>query len=384
MVPSISEEASGPSYSVPRLCESLIERGEHVTLAALAWSSKDRSLPYLKTFPMSPLWPHRLGASRAMHRWLDAIATAEKPTILHNHGMWQLNSLYPAWAARRAHGSCKFVASTRGALSDWAMHQGSSTKRLFWPLLQRRALRDAACLHATAVAEYMDIRRMGFRQPVAIIPNGMDVQAPKLGDAERMNGRTLLFLGRIHPVKGLDMLLPAWARVQPRFPGWRLVIAGDDKGYCTSSGYLGEMRQLANNVGAEHITFAGQITGQGKWEAYRGAELFVLPSRSENFGVAVAEALATGTPAIVTRGAPWRGLETHHAGWWVDATIDAIAAALADAMSRPREDLAAMGERGREWVRAEFGWDEIARKMAMTYRWLFGELTDRPDWIRLD
>lgn len=384
VVPAISEEASGPSYSVPRLCEALLTHGEDVTLAALAWSLGDRNLPYLKTFPMDAGWPRRLGSSRAMRLWLNATATSNEPTVLHDHGMWQMNALYPAWAVRKNPGSCKLVVSPRGALSDWAMQHGSPTKKLFWPLLQRRALDAAACFHATAKSEYEDIRRLGFRQPVAIIPNGMEL--PDLASTAPVTGRhkTLLFMGRIHKKKGLDMLLQAWASLQDRFPDWKLVVAGGDTGYGARSGYLAQMQRLAVELGAVGVEFAGELRGDEKWAAYREASVFVLPTYSENFGITVAEALASATPAIVTRGAPWSGLETEQAGWWTEVSVQGITNALVDAMSRSPVELAQMGERGRQWVCREFRWDHIGGKMALTYHWLTGLIDQRPDWIVTD
>lgn len=181
---------------------------------------------------------------------------------------------------------------------------------------------------------------MGFRQPVAIIPNGIDIPSP----IEKTPGgmRTLLFLGRIHPVKGLDMLLPAWGSVQVCFPDWELRIIGPDNG-----GYLDKMRSLASKLGLMRVEFFGPLFGAEKWQAYAEADLFVLPTCSENFGMSVAEALASGMPAIVTRGAPWSGLSGYGAGWWVEPSRDALVASLENAMALPADSLMAMGQCGR-------------------------------------
>jgi glycosyltransferase involved in cell wall biosynthesis len=172
VVPAIAEEASGPSYSVVRLCESLIDQGQEVTLAALDWAPMPSPQPFLKTFPLG--WgPRRLGRSPTMRRWLEEQVRSNSVDLLHNHGMWMMNAVYPGRAARN--GNINLVVSPRGAFSAWAMQYGSIMKNSFWSFLQRPALENAACFHATAVSEYEDIRRMGFRQPVAIIPNGIDI-----------------------------------------------------------------------------------------------------------------------------------------------------------------------------------------------------------------
>ncbi len=378
-VPAITEEASGPSYSVVRLCESLIDQGQEVTLAALEWAPMPSPLAFLETFPLG--WgPRRLGRSPEMRRWLDEQVRSKSVDLLHNHGMWQMNAVYPGWAARK--GNMNLVGSPRGAFSEWAMQQGSVMKKVFWPALQRPALEHVTCYHATAESEYIDIRRMGFRQPVAIIPNGIDI--PVLPTKQQGEFRTLLFLGRIHPKKGLDMLLSAWRAVQDRFPEWRLVIAGSDADYYGKNGYLDELHLLVKKLGLERIEFVGNLYGIEKIQAYRDADLFILPTYSENFGMTVAEALAVGTPAIVSKGAPWEGLEKHGAGWWIDIGRDPLVSCLEDALGRSSNNLVQMGQRGRDWMKVEFSWTHIGAQMADTYRWLLDKSLAVPPWVRIE
>jgi glycosyltransferase involved in cell wall biosynthesis len=378
VVPAITREASGPSYSVVRLCETLIALGQDVTLAALDWEPMPAKPSFLKTFPLG-FGPRRLGRSPAMKRWITKQVKTEKVEVLHNHGMWQMNAVYPGWVARK--GKVILMVSPRGAFSEWAMRHGSFLKRVFWPLLQRPALSEAECFHATAEMEYDDIRRLGFRQPVAVVPNGIDI--PKLQPKTNGDFRSLLFLGRIHPNKGLDILLPAWRAVQDRFQEWRLVVAGSDRGYYGESGYLEKLKALVKKLELKRIDFVGEKRGADKIRTYQSAELFVLPSYSENFGLTVAEALAAGTPAIVTRGAPWAGLVERGAGWWIDVGIDSLAACLEKALSLSSTELREMGMRGREWMEAEFSWERIGARMVDTYKWLFDKSMPVPPWVRV-
>jgi glycosyltransferase involved in cell wall biosynthesis len=376
VVPGITDEASGPSYSVTRLCESLLSAGENVTLASLDWSPLSTAPPFLKKFSLG--WgPRRLGRSPGMERWLMDQAESRAVDLIHNHSLWMMPNVYPGRAARKY--KIPLVVSPRGALSRTAFNSGSIVKKIFWPLLQKPAFDSAICFHATAKAECHDIRRAGFLQPVAIIPNGVDI--PVLLPKESKKFRTLLFLGRIHPIKGLDMLLPAWGVLQDRFSDWRLRIVGPD-----DRGYLSEMRRLAGKLGLKRIEFAGAIYGTQKWQAYRDADLFVLPTYSENFGMAVAESLASSTPVIVTKGAPWSGLVTHQAGWWIDIGIDPLVACLEQALATTSHSLEAMGARGRKWVQSEYSWSHLGQKMAQTYHWsLDGCPSSRkPDWVVLD
>jgi glycosyltransferase involved in cell wall biosynthesis len=261
------------------------------------------------------------------------------------------------------------------------MNHGSWFKRPFWTLFQRAALTPASCFHATAHAEYADIRRLGFRQPVAIISNGIDV--PERFQKEPGEFRTLLFLGRIHPKKGVDILLRAWSEVQDRFNNWRLLIVGTDKGYGGRAGYLDQMKQLSATLRLKRVAFNDPLYGEAKWTAYRNAELYVLPTHSENFGMTVAEALAAGTPVIVSKGAPWREIESRGAGWWIDIGVAPLVAALERAMAESLDALVQRGKCGREWMIRDFSWTTMGIRMDETYRWLVNG-GKPPFWVKID
>jgi glycosyltransferase involved in cell wall biosynthesis len=368
-IPAITDESSGPSYSVVRLCQALGPIfGERIVLATLGTGERHRDIPFIREFPRTS-YPWRLGRSPEMRRWLRGVAASREAALIHNHSLWMMPNVYAGWAAAKA--NTPYLVSPRGTLSAWAMRSGSAVKRVFWPLVQRPALNAVTCFHATAEAELADIRRMGFRQPVAVIPNGIDL--PATLNPGSSGPRTLLFLGRIHPIKGLDLLLGAWRAVQDRHPDWVLKLVGPD-----SDGYLGQLKVSVERLGAKRVDFRGEVKGDEKWAAYRAADLFVLPSHSENFGVSVAEALASGLPAVVSKGAPWSGLEANGAGWWVDTSVEGLSRAFDHSMSLPVYALQDMGRRGRAWMERQFSWERIASQMAETYRWMLGEGTIPP------
>jgi glycosyltransferase involved in cell wall biosynthesis len=241
---------------------------------------------------------------------------------------------------------------------------------------QSKAIKHAACFHATAEHEFQDIRRAGFNQPVCVIPNGVGISRQNSTPLNSDGRRRLLFLGRIHPVKGIDVLLRAWAAVYANFSGWDLEIVGSDSG-----GYLAELQGLALSLKLERVTFNGPLFGQDKTRCFEKADLYVLPSHSENFGMTVAEAMAAGTPVITTHCTPWSGLEVHGAGWWIESGLDSLVACLEQAMESPSENLALMGKQGRQWMEQEFSWSEAAHKMEQTYQWLtLGG--DKPTWVK--
>ncbi len=342
------------------LCRSLVECSVETKLATLDGPNNSVKPAIIKSFPIEG-YPARLGRSPKMRGWLTGVTKDGSIDIMHNHSLWMMPNVYSCNAVKGT--NVPLIVSPRGTMSERAMSNGSKVKKVFWPLIQRPALDQVTCFHATARSEYEDIRRMGFQQPVAIIPNGIDV--PDVRTPLRGDMRTLLYLGRIHPIKGLDNLLPAWAAVQHHFTEWQLRIVGPD-----NKGYLKEMRQLAAKLKLERIEFSGPLTGDKKMAAYSEADLFILPSYSENFGMTVAEALASGTPAIVTQGAPWSGLNENNAGWWIDTGIDPLVTCLEHTLSQPRTSLDTMGLNGRRWMEKDFSWDNIAVRMKATYDWI--------------
>lgn len=367
VVPHIDQEAAGPSYSVPRLCQSLAACGNQVELTCIAARGDIAGV----LLDLHPQWPI-LGRFAVSTSLVSALGRkAQEVDIVHNHSLWSMVNVAAGWVVpgRRA----KLVTSPRGTLSAWALSRSRGVKRVLWPL-QRRALSRADLLHATSDVELQEIRAQGFTAPVAVVPNGIDL--PELPSSKAQTGeRTLLFLSRIHPTKGLDRLLHAWLQLQPRHPQWRLVIAG--RGVAA---HVQQVQALAATLGVQRVAFPGPLYGEAKAQAYFGADLFVLPTHSENFGMVVAEALAHGCPAVVSRGAPWPGLEPEGCGWWVDNSVPTLAAALDAAMQLPPEQLAAMGLRGRAWMARDYGWAAIGQKMDAAYRWIvLGG--NKPKWI---
>ena len=373
VVPHIDQEAAGPSYSVPRLCQSLAACGNQVELTCLAARGEIAGV----ALDLHAQWPvlgrFAISSSLAVALWGKA-ATVD---IVHNHSLWSMVNVAAGWVVPGR--GAKLVTSPRGTLSNWALSRSRGVKRLVWPL-QRRALAKAHLLHATSEVEYNEIRSQGFMAPVAVIPNGIDmsplpVLPPRAADNK---SRTLLFLSRIHPIKGLDRLLQAWVQVQANHPDWRLVIAGRG-----DAAHVEQVKSLAAKLCALRVEFPGPLYGTAKSQAYWDADLFVLPTHSENFGMVVAEALAHGCPTIVSTGAPWPGLQTESCGWWVANDVDTLATTLISAMQIPVEDLTAMGLRGRAWMERDYGWAAIGKKMDAAYRWLLSG-GEPPAWVKVN
>lgn len=301
-----------------------------------------------------------------------------KLDLLHDHGIWMPCNHLVAITARRF--GIPLVLHPHGMLEPWALQHRGWKKRLALWLYQRRDLETAALFFATAEQEAESIRKLGLRQPIAVIPNGvkLPVLQPNraLDERAQPGPRTALFLSRIHPKKGLLNLIDAWGRVRPA--NWRLCLAGPDEG-----GHLAEVMRRVKLLDLEtSVEYVGAVEGDTKAALFTKAELFVLPTFSENFGVVVAEALAYGVPVITTHGTPWQGLVTRGCGWWIDPSVEALVETLREALALDAATLQQMGMKGHAYAH-EFDWTSIAQQTVEVYRWVLGQ-GEKPDCVITD
>ncbi|MDX1530459.1 MAG: glycosyltransferase [Rhodothermales bacterium] len=376
-VASLAAHHGGPSRSVTALASALAARELGVHLVSSRPEEGERAVQpegrvsvHLTDRPSGAALLRRRGAGPFFEALVDLLTPG---SVLHDHGFWLPSNHLAAAAARRA--GAPLVVSPRGMLTPWALRHRAWKKRGAWRLYQRRDVAAAALLHATSEAEAAGFRTLGLPHPIAVVPNGVDLPEA-IPERGRRDGapRRALFLSRIHPVKGVLNLVRAWAQVQPK--GWELVIAGPD-----AEGHRADVEGEIRHLGAPGISFTGPVQDAEKWELYGSADLFVLPTFSENFGIVVAEALGAGLPAITTTAAPWEELEAHRCGWWVEVGAEPLAEALAAATTRSDEALAEMGARGRALIRERYAWQRVAADMGAAYAWLLGEGA-RPDCVR--
>ena len=377
IVAGLDPRHGGPSYSVPRLCAALRSCGTDVRILTVGQTNTQREAPitaHPQDFANIPfLRSLRLSSCLAKAARLEAQAN----DVIHVHGLWLMPNVSAGRAAAEA--QRPLVVSPRGMLGPAALAFSASKKRLCWRFLQGPAYARAAVWHATCAAEAEEIRAFGVRAPIAIIPNGIDIpKSPEMSLPKQTKLRTILYLGRIHPKKGLPSLISAWNRLAGERSNWTLRIVGPDE-----RGHRVELEKMVQQGGVPRVLFDGPVYGAEKAQLLQEADLFVLPTRNENFGLAVAEALAAGVPAIVSRGAPWSGLATERCGWWVDYGVEPLLSALGAATALSDLERRAMGERGRAMVMRDFDWDRIGQNMQSVYAWIAGKAT-RPSTVRID
>ena len=291
---------------------------------------------------------------------LEGVFRELQPDLIHFHGIWQWKLHQGVRAARRA--GIPYIIAPRGMLEPWALAYHHWKKALAMRLYQWGDLTKAVAIHATAQEEVAHIRDLGIQVPVIVSPNGVNVPAELPPRKLHSDGfHRALFVSRIHEKKGLKELVEAWSLVRPK--GWKMEIVGTDADH-----YQHVIEKLVLDKGLQDdFIFTGPLDDEKKWEAYRRADLFILPTYSENFGIVVAEALYAGVPVITTQGTPWKELETTGSGWWIPCGADALCTALESSMKLDDQLRAEMGKRGRCLIDGRYSWPSIARQLSRDY-----------------
>lgn len=280
----------------------------------------------------------------------------EKPNLVHINGIWSPQNWGFQKAAQKL--GIKVIVSPHGMLEPWIMANNPFKKKIALFLYQNKAIKRSLFLHATAQMEAENIQELGYINPICIIPNGID-----LSDVKEIKvhygTRKMVFLSRIHPKKGIELLIEAWRNCNTN--GWLLEIAGNG-----DADYIANLIQVAQDLNNVH--FVGPIYGEAKWKFLKSADVMILPTHSENFGIVVAEALAVGVPVITTHGTPWEDLEIHQCGWWINLSVSNLESTIENAMKCPVEVLQTMGRNGRKLVAERYEMKTITIKIMDLYQ----------------
>lgn len=378
IVSGLSASGGGTSAFVPDLCRSLKEIGTEVTLATIVRSDVSSAARkaesdgvaiqmYELTTIHRPLrtLSYSIGLDRAMKHLVAAV------DVVHLHGLWQWPCWRAAWEAKRQ--GKPYVVQTHGFLEPERLKKSAIKKKIVGALVERRVLNGASRLIATAQSEAEGLREYGLTRPIDIVPIGMDTSS--IDEAVRgielfkkwsisEGKRVLLYLSRIAPIKGLDMLAEAWGRMAEFHDEWQLVIAGPgDRGFEEVV-----QNDFKRRIHDNSVTFTGPVYGPEKFKLLKSADAFVLPTRSENFSIAVQEALAAGLPVVCTKGAPWASIEREGCGYWVDISSAGIEFGLRKVLSLSESERRVITENGKRFIRRAFNWDGIAKQMVGVYR----------------
>lgn len=368
---SLAPKNGGTSVSVPALAQAIARTGRyentllHFGLTANTSSSELSDLTVLQQ-PCSRIDLMLPGKSRSLLS--DAVRTTD---ILQIHGLWTGHS----HATLRL--AVKFakpaVVSAHGMLDEWALDYKRWKKIPYSILVERPNLSRAACLRALTRVEVANYRSFGLKVPVAIIPNGVSTPnqvnpSEFLDQHPNLEGKKIiLFLGRIHKKKGVDLLVRAWLKTASQLPDWHLLIAGPDNG---ALGSITDQDKLT--LTSTSISICGLLSGTMKWSALAAASAFVLPSFSEGLSMATLEALWMGIPILITRECNFREVEGLACTFLIEPSVRSIEVGLVNALTRSADELRERGRSGSTFVRAIYGWKHVGEQMADVYDWLRG------------
>ena len=252
-------------------------------------------------------------------------------------------------------------------------------KRIIWQLYAKKDTQNASCIIATSEQEANAVRSRGITAPIAIIPNGIEITnfPTKIVHTHREK-KIVLFLSRVNPIKGLELLIEAWSKLPDNLcMNWELHIAGNSD----PKEYVHKLKEQISQLGLEDkVKLLGPITGEAKMQKYMNSDLFVLPTFNENFGNVIAEAMMCECPAITTRNAPWKVLEEDKCGWWIDLSVDNLVKTLTEAMSLTDDERIELGKKSRQCIINHFSSESVSKKTKAVYEWILG-IGDKPDLV---
>ncbi len=368
----IDPKYGGLSSAIPALAGVIEHAGTTAAPIAAFCAANEQNVPAHLAGREVSLWPSSRKDwwtnTSLRRRYARQLADADG---VHIHGLWEQSSTVTASLARRQ--SKPYVVSAHGMLEPWALHNKRWKKVFYSALVERPLVQHASCLHALTAAEVDSYRDYGAANPVVVIPNGVDLPetanpASFIDQYPKLTGkRIVLFLGRLHPKKGLDLLMTAWAALEHIWPEAHLVIAGPD-----CDGTQAQLEAQMAALGLYNVLFTGMLSGAAKWNAIAASECFVLPSHSEGLSMGLLEAMGMGLPVIATRPCNMPEIATHKTGWQIEPDADELATALQHFLCDSPENNQARGLRGRMLVQERYSWARVGRSMTELYAWLQG------------
>lgn len=373
----------GTATSVPYMCIGLHQEGVNVS-AASYWSERSNKT-WMDEYgiPVHQIKNEKKGVLPAvlkpeLRKFLKLLDSKD---IFHFHGMLTPFGYYIAREAKRR--GIPYLINPRGDLEIFRVNHAGKLKaikkHIAISLYARWVGNNAACMVCTSLQEAKGLRHFGIKSPIAIIPNGLDTSVfPEKVHKIEHSKKTVLYLGRFSRIKGLELLVEAWSKLpQELLEEWELHIVGNS----TPPDYIEKIKVQINDKKLDDcIRIFGPMTGKKKVEKYLSSDLFILPTRNENFGNVVAEAMLCELPVITTKNAPWDLIDKYNAGKWIDLSIENIVASLTQIMQMTTSERDEMGKRGRQCIMDNFTLSHVAKKHKKLYEWVLEKGTE-PDFI---
>ncbi len=381
LIENLDDTYGGPAKSVPYLAKSLEELDVKNTLLSIKYHENESNEVIKKSglnwLSFSYDYVKKTRYSKALKACLLDVVKNEKDILLHTHNLWNYIP-YLAFQKKKKY-NIPLIATIRGSI-----FLDKIQKKLAWYLFQKKMLNSCNVIHVTKKNDVKELKNMGIESDIAYIPNGINLEEFEDMPTKNFSKKNLdledrkyiLFLGRVHPSKGLDYLVNSWIRLSSKYQNWNLLIVGPIYDEQYKNKILSKIKSFGLQ---ERVHFKGMLKGEFKVDALNASDLFVLPSYSENFGMSIAEAMAAKLPVITTRGAPWQEIEEYDAGWWVELSQENIDNALAEALAGGEGKLKQKGLNGFELIQ-KYEWKYQAKKMKQVYEWVLGK-EKRPEFV---
>ncbi len=376
VVQSLDPAWGGIARVLPVLASQLAAAGEECRIATLHGDRFGNApdIPGVEVLRFAPRKNSRLGKSPDFNRQVPALV--READVVHLHGLWADQNRTACAAARKL--GRPYIMTPHSHMMPWAWQRSWWKKRPIGWLFEHRNLREAACLHALADGEADPIRALGFNDRIKVIPNGVTIDdyadLPPADDLvgrfpELADRRWLLFLGRIHPQKGIVQMMQACFDVLASARDWHLIVAGPDE-----VGLQSMLEAAITRKGLTgRITFTGMMPRRDVLAAFGRAKLLLQPSMSEGLSMSIIEAMACGLPVLISTACNMPEVATQDAGRVVASARRPIAKALREMIAMDVGALAGMGGRGRDLVRARFDWRELIPQ----YRQMYADVAGR-------
>ena len=367
-VSSLDFNSGGPSRSVPLLVKGLAELG--VDIALMTIRSENMNIHALEGTTAKLKLFEPSFSRKEIRQYL----IAEGFDLIQIQSMWEL-SYHKVMVEARKQG-IPYIITPRGMLEPWSMSHKKWKKKLGWWLYQCKDVQKAACVYATAMMEAEHVTELGITTCKAVIPNGIETDAYPCKTSFDVVRKQVLFLGRIHVKKGIEILFDAWKRVYPEYPEWQLLVVGNGE-----AEYKHSLENKAEILGLKDcIKILPPMFGAAKTKIYHESAIFCLPSYSENFGMTIAESMSCGTPVITTTNCPWEVLNDTHTGWCIDLSVDNLERALREALTMNSVDLYEMGQKASKLIHDNFDYRNVTRNTLRLYEWLLNS-GEKPEFI---
>ena len=378
MQTSISRNAGGLFYSVKSLMK-FINKSNKSKIFSIEDEFTVKDIDSWKPLNLS-VFKNNLSKYFKYSFKLKNEISAFYPNIIHAHGLWEFPTILSYKLKKKDY--IPYIISPRGMLDKWALNNSKFKKMIALFLYEKRNLSNASCIHALCHSEYKSIRAHGLKNPVAIIPNGIDLQDWNiLIDKEKNKKRKLLFLGRIHPKKGIPLLIEAvnMLKEDDFSKKWEIIIAGWDQ-----NNHLKELIELTCKYKLDSIIkFIGPIYGVEKHKLLLSVDAFILPSYSEGLPMSILEAFSYGIPVLMTKECNLPDAFNHNAALEIETNKNSVAKKLSKLNTLSNSELVELVENAYNLTKSNYSWESISSQMLELYDWVLGE-ADVPTFVKLD